>query len=909
MGEASIVASDKYPEQEKILPTFTVRHHTRPVVRVGLVLGLASAGILVVWALISSNLFLIIYHLSPQEIEGVVNILNLMAFIGVSLGLAGNITVSTTLPRRTAAWVSLALVGGFIFYVTSFFISEYNWQTMNLAWFVAGGIVAAFPQACVSIVLRRKGWLPKAMTLISCAFGAYSVLQNCVTYFRLFAPTLDLDPAALWLISGVGIVLRYVFYFLWCGVWVDLNVRPARYLVKQIPHSRTMRGWRRISLKRKHLVIIIAGGCAGGIVIASLALSGVFAEPMTQEHWGEFSSQGYTYANDFCGNGSAFYTTGSSPEGSLLIKWDASGNVVWNRTWVNAEAYKGGKRVWANESCAVTLSLYHYNPSIMNTGEYLIIWSPNGSVIQNWSIYDKSATEASAVIGNGSYIYTTGHAIGGDFAIVKWDAAGNIVWKKIPSRIGASAEIGTDMVIVDGYIYVLGYSEGPEGAMLLKYAENGTLVWRDNYPLGGEDVTPNHLWCSGEYFYASGDNIMYGSADSCLMKWTRDGELVWTKVDEDFNRWYNAFGCWGVETGFFTCEVPPPSILPPRIVKWSPDGTRQWRHDLPDMEIAGAWVDNSTFVFCGTYEGHSKMFFAKYSYNENFTFIYFNHSPNWRDIINYVELFIIVGLAGLVLVAVLVHDRLKSPTERVIQGRKSDLGFGVSGTAGGLSVILGYCLPYIYPALFTPVNYVIGTSLQGIILAGGFLIVIGTGVAMRNLDLGHSLIFWGSLVSGINILACWGASLIAKSPPDPNKPVPPDQETLKQQEDAKRPLGATQGSAFAQWHDLAVSYETDAKLGEALYCWDQAALLGDPSGKLRGIQLRAKHIKVTRPVDLPAGNSQNQGNAPITPEKAHAPTGTPAPPGRSCPACHAPVPTNGTICESCGKKLDDFDFT
>jgi hypothetical protein len=599
------------------------------------------------------------------------------------------------------------------------------------------------------------------------------------------------------------------------------------------------------------VVIIIAGGCAGGIVIASLALLGVFTGPLTQEFRGEISSQGYIYAMDMWGNGSGFYTTGSSPAGSLLVKWDARCNVVWNRTWVNAEAYNGGKRVWGNESCVVTLSEYHYNPSIMNTGEYLTIWGHDGSVIQNWSIYDKSATEAYAVIGNESYLYTTGNAIGGDFAIVKWDSAGNMVWKKNPSRIGSYAEIGVDMVILDGYIYVLGYVEGPEGVMLLKYAEDGTLVWRDNYPLGDEDAAPNHLWWSGEYFYASGDYIMYGSTDSFLMKWNRDGGLIFTKVEEDMSGWYNAFGCWGVETGFFTCEIPPPTVLSPRIVKWSPDGTRQWRQDLPNMEILGAWVDNSTFIFCGTDDGHHKMFFAKYSYNENFTFNFLSNVPNWREELTNAEGLLIAGLLSLVIFAVLANDRRKFPAERVIRGKNPVVGFCVSGLAGSLSVILGLNIPYLYPILFIGVNAMTGIYLQGFMLAGASLVLLGTGVAIRRFDLGHHLIFWGALVAGINILALVGAYFIAKSPPNSNKPVIPDQETLKQQEDTKRLLGAAQGIASAQWHVLAINYEKSGKLGEALFCWDKAAILGDASGKMRGTQLRAQRVKAIPPENLP----------------------------------------------------------
>ncbi len=79
----------------------------------------------------------------------------------------------------------------------------------------------------------------------------------------------------------------------------------------------------------------------------------------------------------------------------------------------------------------------------------------------------------------------------------------------------------------------------------------------------------------------------------------------------------------------------------------------------------------------------------------------------------------------------------------------------------------------------------------------------------------------------------------------------PDPEMVEARNNATRLIGPTPALTYSQWHDLAVKYESRGKLGEALYCWDHAGLLGDPSGKLRGIQLRAKHVKANPPADLP----------------------------------------------------------
>ncbi len=197
------------------------------------------------------------------------SVIEAIALYAGIFGLAGNITAGTTLPRRAAAVVTLVLILVFLLYVFQYVVPQYG-ISMDLAYFSGVVIVLTFPQACVSFVLWRKGWLPKMMAVVACACGAYLIFTNWTQYsfyISYYKFGWGLDFVTFTLDGMVSTGVMYAFYFLWCSLWVDLNVRPARYLAKHtlaiIPPSTRLRhlgyvlivvavvwalGWWRLSL-------------------------------------------------------------------------------------------------------------------------------------------------------------------------------------------------------------------------------------------------------------------------------------------------------------------------------------------------------------------------------------------------------------------------------------------------------------------------------------------------------------------------------------------------------------------------------------------------------------------------------------------------------------------------------------
>jgi hypothetical protein len=198
---------------------------------------------------------------------------------------------------------------------------------------------------------------------------------------------------------------------------------------------------------------------------------------------------------------------------ALIVKYDNSGNVIWEKNF-------GGTGGDYFKSITVVsggiVAVGHSNPNTFNTGDW------------------------KGISGKGLL----------DSFIVKFDNNGNVVWKK---NFGGSGSDAYDSVTaVSNGIVAVGWSDvfgkgdwsgvsgkGSTDAIIVKYDNNGNVVWKKNFGGGDIDcfmsvttvsdgivaVGASDAFGKGDWSGVAGKGI----TDAIIVKYDNNGNVVWKK--------------------------------------------------------------------------------------------------------------------------------------------------------------------------------------------------------------------------------------------------------------------------------------------------------------------------------------------------------------------------------------------
>jgi uncharacterized delta-60 repeat protein len=170
---------------------------------------------------------------------------------------------------------------------------------------------------------------------------------------------------------------------------------------------------------------------------------------------------------------------------------------------------------------------------------FLLKYSPDGSL--EWQRTYGTAVaqplvrpadfgQGVAAAADGS-VYITGQLAGGNLFLVKFDAAGHLLWQR---TWGGSGNFGIAVgVAADGSVYVAGgtftFGAGQGDALLLKFTPDGLLEWAQTW--GGvsrESLTGMAIAADGG-IYLIGDTSSFFWNDAFLVKFAADGALLWQR--------------------------------------------------------------------------------------------------------------------------------------------------------------------------------------------------------------------------------------------------------------------------------------------------------------------------------------------------------------------------------------------
>ena len=328
--------------------------------------------------------------------------------------------------------------------------------------------------------------------------------------------------------------------------------------------------------------------------------------------WGqEWNDYGYSLWSD----GNYLYALGSTEEyiagrldnNFVLIKWDVNGNIIWNHTWGKELSWERGCSLWSDGNYLYTLG--STEDSSNNIDFALVKWDMDGNVIWDRTWEKLGRDRPFYVYGQENYIYTLGYTNSElntpyYLALVKWDMDGNVIWDR--TWEGSDNNWGRSICGSGNYLYTLGGTSTPTNSndfVLIKWDVNGNIIWSRTW--GGLNGDAGYsLWSDGSYLYALGATESF-SGDFALVKWDMDGNVIWESTwggpspDAGYSLWGDGSYLYALgETSSFGS-----GLYDFALVKWDMDGNviwdRTWGGPSYDWGYS-IWGDQSYLYLLGS---------------------------------------------------------------------------------------------------------------------------------------------------------------------------------------------------------------------------------------------------------------------------------------------------------------------
>lgn len=271
-------------------------------------------------------------------------------------------------------------------------------------------------------------------------------------------------------------------------------------------------------------------------VLCSVAVKDVLESDWINRYVTEYPDS-YANAIQATGDGGAILLVSSYPEYTdnsnvSIIKLNSIGEISWKRTFDGADEDMPQEVIQTFDGTYVAL----IGTESFTEEVWIIKLDATGNTL--WQkTYSNGFAKTMKETSNGGYIlagnaYSIG---GGDIWVMKLDTDGQIVWQKTYG--GDQIETALDIQELDsgGYIvsgYTQSFGEGDNDAWILKLNMDGSLAWQKTY--GGSEADYARAIQStsdgGFIFVGSTKSFGAGLTDAWVVKLESTGNIVWQKA-------------------------------------------------------------------------------------------------------------------------------------------------------------------------------------------------------------------------------------------------------------------------------------------------------------------------------------------------------------------------------------------
>ena len=226
-------------------------------------------------------------------------------------------------------------------------------------------------------------------------------------------------------------------------------------------------------------------------------------------------------------SGNYIYTTNMRYRGGIrLLKWDSSGNLLWNQSWSGINGSILSLTIANNESIYASggETVFGSDGHISGFRAILVKSDLEGNI--TWShIWDVEFVDFAYNVGADSNenVYTFGKS-----NIIKWDKDGEKIWE-MANLTGLNAMA----INLHGSIYAVGH-ESFSAYKIIKWDTNGVQLWNRSVSLWygewQEEMSAGAIAIDSDgSAYLLVDIIKYAKRNHLLVKYNSNGDQLWSK--------------------------------------------------------------------------------------------------------------------------------------------------------------------------------------------------------------------------------------------------------------------------------------------------------------------------------------------------------------------------------------------
>jgi uncharacterized repeat protein (TIGR01451 family) len=253
---------------------------------------------------------------------------------------------------------------------------------------------------------------------------------------------------------------------------------------------------------------------------------------------GSYAATGYTSAG------------GIGQQDVLVVKVDAAGNVLWQKTYGWADGYDVGQRIYQNGDGTLTVVGYAHDPGFGGYYDGCYWGATAGWVLK---LDQSGALLSNRIMGANQYPTAYKTSDGGTLSVISWCATG-VCWTTTLQKFAADGSLTWDR----SYYAMI----GADSATL----NNGTAT----------EVPGGFIVAADAYTSASGSHLVFFKVDG-------SGNVVWATMAKSINAIGSAYPGQVEATadgGALVAVTSGYSTVNTRLVKVSASGTIQWARSM-----------------------------------------------------------------------------------------------------------------------------------------------------------------------------------------------------------------------------------------------------------------------------------------------------------------------------------------